>query len=66
MSTRPRKAARLTVSLDASDYKALNLIADARDVSLSRVIRQAIKQFIKKSATQDLETGGTKNGRPSN
>jgi len=34
MPTRSRKAARLTVSLDTSDYNALNLIASARDVSL--------------------------------
>jgi predicted transcriptional regulator len=46
MNERPRKATRLTVSLEEQDYRTLNEIALARDASLSWVIRQAIRQFI--------------------
>ena len=46
MTERPRKATRLTVSLEEQDYRMLNEIAVARDASLSWVIRQAIRQFI--------------------
>jgi predicted transcriptional regulator len=45
MNVRPRKAARLTVSLDPADVEALDRIAKQKDVSLSWVIRQAIRQF---------------------
>jgi len=46
MSERPRKATRLTVSLEEKDYRALSEIALSRDASVSWVIRQAIRQFI--------------------
>ena len=46
MTERPRKATRLTVSLEEHDYRTLNEIALARDASISWVIRQAIRQFI--------------------
>jgi predicted transcriptional regulator len=46
MVERPRKATRLTVSLEEQDYRTLNEIALARDASISWVIRQAIRQFI--------------------
>lgn len=46
MNERPKKAARLTVSLEELDYRALNEIARVCDASLSWVIRQAIRQFI--------------------
>lgn len=46
MNERPRKAARLTVSLEEQDYRTLTEIALARDASISWVIRQAIRQFI--------------------
>jgi predicted transcriptional regulator len=46
MNERPRKATRLTVSLEDQDYRTLNEIALARDASISWVIRQAIRQFI--------------------
>ena len=49
MNERPRKAIRLTVSLEEQDYRALNEIARVRDASLSWVIRQAIRQFIESS-----------------
>lgn len=50
MNERPRKAARLTVSLEEQDYQALDKIARARDASISWVIRQAIRQFIDASS----------------
>jgi predicted transcriptional regulator len=46
MNERPRKATRLTVSLEEQDYRTLNEIALARDASVSWVVRQAIRQFI--------------------
>ena len=46
MNERPRKATRLTVSLEEQDYRTLSKIALARDASVSWVIRQAIRQFI--------------------
>ena len=46
MADRPRKTTRLTVSLEEQDYDALSKIALSRDVSLSWVIRQAIRQFV--------------------
>jgi len=53
MNVRPRKATRLTASLDAADVEALNRIAEQQDVSLSWVIRQAIRQFANsKTATK--------------
>ena len=46
MSGRPRKSTRLTVSLEQQDYDALVELAVTRDVSLSWLIRQAVRQFI--------------------
>ena len=46
MNERPRKATRLTVSLEEQDYRTLSEIALSRDASVSWVIRQAIRQFI--------------------
>jgi hypothetical protein len=46
MTERPRKATRLTVSLEEQDYRTLTRIALAQDASVSWVIRQAIRQFI--------------------
>jgi len=46
MTEHPRKATRLTVSLEEQDYRTLNEIALARDASISWVIRQAIRHFI--------------------
>ncbi len=50
MNERPRKATRLTVSLEEQDYQTLCQIALSRDASVSWVIRQAIRQFIESSA----------------
>ena len=57
MNQRPRKAARLTVSLEEQDYRTLNEIALARDASVSWVIRQAIRQFIDASPKPMGTTG---------
>ncbi len=53
MSERPRKATRLTVSLEEQDYRMRNEIAVARDASISWVIRQAIRQFIDSAPKAD-------------
>ena len=55
MTGRPRKATRLTVSLEEQDYRLLNEIAVARDASVSWVIRQAIRQFIETTAKPQNE-----------
>ena len=46
MTDRPRKSTRLTVSLAEQDYEVLAELAVTRDVSLSWLIRQAVRQFI--------------------
>lgn len=51
MNERPRKATRLTVSLEEQDYRTLNEIALAHDASISWVIRLAIRQFIETSSS---------------
>lgn len=48
MNARSRKATRLTVSLDAADAEALEQIAQQKDVSLSWVIRQAVREFARR------------------
>jgi len=60
MADRPLKSTRLTVSLEEQDYDTLTKIALARDVSLSWVIRQAVRQFIDKTRA-DKEEQGTDN-----
>jgi predicted transcriptional regulator len=68
MIERPRKATRLTVSLEEQDYRTLNEIALARDASVSWVIRQAIRQFIETTSkpTDELAPpAGTHGGRRS-
>jgi predicted transcriptional regulator len=52
MNERPRKATRLTVSLEEQDYRTLNELALERDASVSWVIRQAIRQFIETTPRQ--------------
>lgn len=66
MNERPRKAVRLTVSLEEQDYRALNEIARARDASLSWVIRQAVRQFVESSSGSPPRTfppGSTREGK---
>lgn len=63
MAGRPLKSTRLTVSLEEQDYDTLTEISRARDVSLSWVIRQAIRQFIEKSQSDKEEKGTDKDAR---
>ncbi|MGO6746392.1 ribbon-helix-helix domain-containing protein [Rhizobium ruizarguesonis] len=66
MTERPLKSTRLTVSLKEQDYDALTQIAVARDVSLSWVIRQAIRQFIEKDRDSEHKIESSSDARPSN
>jgi len=50
MTDRPLKSTRLTVSLEEQDHAALTEIAAAKDVSLSWVIRQAIRQHVEEES----------------
>jgi len=63
MTERPRKATRITVSLEELDYRLLNEIAVARDASVSWVIRQAIRQFIESTAKPQKEEGPPRGSR---
>ncbi|RVE80788.1 CopG family ribbon-helix-helix protein [Sinorhizobium meliloti] len=66
MTERPLKSTRLTVSLEEQDYDALMQIAVARDVSLSWVIRQAIRQFIERDRESEDKIEISSDARPSN
>jgi len=63
MADRPRKSTRLTVSLEEQDYETLTEISVAKDVSVSWVIRQAIRQFIEKSRESDERKGSSTDAR---
>ena len=63
MADRPLKSTRLTVSLEEQDYDTLTEIALARDVSLSWVIRQAVRHFIEKSQADKEEKGRQNDAR---
>ena len=65
MSNRPRKSTRLTVSLEEQDYDALADLAVARDVSLSWLIRQAVKQLIDRAQSVNSEGTGSSHDRTS-
>ena len=65
MNERPRKATRLSVSLEEQDYRTLNEIALARDAVVSWVIRTAIRRFIQSAperADQPAATPGSQGG----
>jgi predicted transcriptional regulator len=47
MPKRKQKKARLSVSVTESQKEALQKMADRNEVSLARVIQQAIKEFLK-------------------
>lgn len=66
MSDRPRKSTRLTVSLEEQDYDALADLAVARDVSLSWLIRQAVRQFIERAQSADNKGEDIPHARASN
>ncbi len=63
MNERPRKATRLSVSLEEQDYRTLNEIALARDASVSWVIRQAIRQFIETAPRRPDQPAPTPGGQ---
>lgn len=46
MADRPLKSTRLSVSLEDRDHNTLAEIAAENDVSISWVIRKAIRQFV--------------------
>lgn len=48
-----RKVARITVSLKPGEHLALSKLAEARDVSLSWVVRKAVEQYIEFNLEQD-------------
>ena len=54
MADRPRKSTRLTVSRKKQDYDALAELAVTRDVSLSWLIRPAVRQFINRAQAVDM------------
>lgn len=66
MANRPRKTTRLTVSLEEQDYDALASLAVARDVSLSWLIRQAVRQFIERPQSVDNKGEDILHARASN
>lgn len=66
MSDRPRKSTRLTVSLEEQDYNALADLAVARDVSLSWLIRQAVRQLIEQAQSADKKGEVFPHARASN
>lgn len=66
MSDRPRKSTRLTVSLEEQDYDTLADLAVARDVSLSWLIRQAVRQFIERAQSADHKGEDILHARASN
>ena len=47
MKRKPKKfGPRLTVSLTASDYDALNTLAQTDEVSVSWVVRRAVEEYL--------------------
>jgi hypothetical protein len=54
VTSRHRKAARLTISLASRDYDALAGIAERDGASLAWVIRRAISRFLKEQADGDV------------
>ena len=66
MTDRPRKSTRLTVSLEEQDYAALAELAVTRDVSLSWLIRQAVRQFIDRAQAVDTRGEDILHARDSN
>lgn len=66
MSHRRRKSTRLTVSLEEQDYETLAALAVARDVSLSWLIRQAVKQFLERAKSVDNKGEDILHARTSN
>lgn len=55
MGKRKLKSERLSVSVTAPQKKTLQAMADDSDVSLARVIQEAIKEFIERHPDEKLE-----------
>ena len=52
---RRKKKARLSVSVTEEQKQMLHEMADGNDVSLARVIQQAIKEFLEVHADRGLQ-----------
>lgn len=52
---RAKKGERITVSLSGPDHAALAELADRYDVSLSWLVRQAITEFLERSASGKVQ-----------
>lgn len=63
MPDRPLKSTRLSVSLEEQDHDALAEIAAENDVSISWVIRKAIRQFVETYRDGTKERDDQKNGK---
>lgn len=57
MMTKPEGKKRFTISLDASDYDALRVLADGHrpPISLQYVLNVAVKDLLEKHATRQLD-----------
>ena len=55
--TKPEGKKRFTISLDASDYDALRVLADGHrpPISLQYVLNGAVKDLLEKHATRQLD-----------
>lgn len=61
--SRERRRYRVSVSLTEQDRKALEKIAERSDLSLSRIIQEAIREFVKGHANEKVNvvrTSGSK------
>lgn len=52
---KPMKTARLSVAVTATQKRTLQAMADGSDVSLARVIQEAVKEFIERHPDKKLE-----------
>ena len=48
-----QKTSRVTVSFKESDHELLNRIAEANDVSLSWVVRQAVAEYLDRNKVDE-------------
>jgi predicted transcriptional regulator len=53
--SRAKKGERITVSLSGPDHAALAELADRHDVSLSWLVRQAVTEFLERSASGEVQ-----------
>ena len=62
MADRPLKSTRLSVSLEDRDHNTLAEIAAENDVSISWVVRKAIRQFVEEYRGGHPEVKSPKRG----